>query len=50
VKTTLRCPCGELLQAKDEDALVEKALEHLRAKHPHLEGAYSREQILFLAY
>lgn len=47
-KDTLRCPCGELLRGEDEDDLVERAQAHLRAAHPG--RAYSREDILFLAY
>jgi predicted small metal-binding protein len=48
VKTMLTCPCGELIEGKDEDELVEKVRAHLREKHPDHE--YSREQILFMAY
>lgn len=47
-KTRLHCPCGEFLQGTDEDDLVEKALQHLRDRHPHLD--YEREDILFMAY
>lgn len=43
----LRCPCGELLEAADDDRLVELTRSHLKALHPGHE--YSREQILFLA-
>lgn len=43
----MTCPCGELLEGKDEDELVEKAQEHLRQAHPGRE--YTREQILFMA-
>jgi predicted small metal-binding protein len=46
----LRCPCGETIDAKDEDTLVEKAKEHLAQEHPHLVDEYTREQILFMAY
>jgi predicted small metal-binding protein len=48
MKTNLDCPCGEHLEGKDEDDLVEKAQEHLREKHPDHE--YTRDQILFMAY
>jgi hypothetical protein len=48
MKTTLQCPCGELIEGKDEDDLVAKAQAHLAEKHPDLD--YSREQILFIAY
>jgi hypothetical protein len=44
----LDCPCGELLEGKDENALVTAAQAHLADIHPHLE--YSREQILMLSY
>jgi hypothetical protein len=50
VKTTLNCPCGEIIQGEDEDDLVEKAMEHLREKHPDLADHYTREHILFMAY
>ncbi len=46
----LRCPCGELLEADDEDDLVAKANAHLAAEHPDLAGAYTRDDILFMAY
>ena len=45
---SLQCPCGELLDGVDEDALVEAVQQHLRSAHPHLE--YTREQILLLSY
>jgi hypothetical protein len=48
MKTRLDCPCGEVIVAEDEDALVEAAQAHLREKHPDLE--YSRDEILFIAY
>jgi hypothetical protein len=47
MKTVLYCPCGEKLSGPDEDALVERAREHLREAHPGLE--YEREEILALA-
>jgi hypothetical protein len=50
MKTALRCPCGELIEGEDEDELVEKAIEHLAEKHPDLAEAYTREQILFMAF
>jgi hypothetical protein len=50
MKTRLQCPCGELLEGKDEDDLVEQALQHLRDKHRDLAGEYTREHILFIAY
>lgn len=43
----LTCPCGEHLEGKDEDELVEIVQEHLRQAHP--DRTYTREQILFLA-
>jgi hypothetical protein len=48
-KVRLRCPCGDLLVAADEDDLVEKANEHLEREHPELAGVYTREQILLMA-
>lgn len=48
MKTTLQCPCGELIQGRDEDDLVEKVQKHLAEKHP--DHHYSREEILFMAY
>jgi hypothetical protein len=50
MKTRLDCPCGEVLVAEDEDALVELAQQHLRDRHPELAGQYTREHILFMAY
>jgi predicted small metal-binding protein len=50
MKTHLQCPCGELLEGKDEDDLVEKAFAHLKEKHPEMADHYEREHILFMAY
>ncbi|PBC51957.1 DUF1059 domain-containing protein [Rhodococcus sp. ACS1] len=47
-KTRLNCPCGAAIAGSDEDDLVAKAREHLRASHPGME--YSRDEILFIAY
>jgi hypothetical protein len=49
-KIRLRCPCGVLLTAADEDGLVSSAQEHLAEEHPKLAGEYSREQILSLSF
>jgi hypothetical protein len=46
----LRCPCGEMIEAGSEDELVEKANAHLEEVHPEMAGAYTRDQILFMAY
>jgi predicted small metal-binding protein len=50
MKTALRCPCGLLIEAEDEDALVARVLAHLRAEHPERADEYTREQILLLAF
>ena len=47
MKTTVRCPCGEVIQGSDEDELVEKTQAHLAQAHPGRE--YTREQILMMA-
>jgi predicted small metal-binding protein len=49
-KTTLICPCGQMIKGKDEDDLVQKAQAHLRERHPDLANVYEREHILFIAY
>jgi predicted small metal-binding protein len=43
----LRCPCGVLIEAQDDDELVSRAREHLAVAHPGRE--YTRDEILFLA-
>jgi predicted small metal-binding protein len=50
VKTRLDCPCGEHIEAANEDELVEKTKQHLEERHPELAKEYEREHILFLAY
>lgn len=50
MKTTLACPCGQIIRGEDEDDLVEKAFEHLKDKHPDMADEYQREHILFMAY
>lgn len=44
----LRCPCGELLEADGDTALIERARAHLAAAHPGRE--YADDEILFLAF
>jgi predicted small metal-binding protein len=44
---TLRCPCGTVINADDEDELVTLTQEHLAAEHPGRE--YTRDEILFMA-
>lgn len=43
----LTCPCGELIEAANEDELVDAAQRHLGEVHP--DRTYTRDQILFLA-
>ncbi|MGV9709089.1 DUF1059 domain-containing protein [Gordonia sp. NPDC003424] len=45
--STLRCPCGERIEAVDDDELVEKVQAHLAAEHPGRD--YTREEILTMA-
>jgi predicted small metal-binding protein len=47
VKTLLTCPCGESIEGRNEDELVELVQAHLRDKHP--DHQYTREQILMMA-
>jgi hypothetical protein len=50
LKRRLRCPCGEVIDADDDDELVASAQRHLGVEHPELAGKYTREDILALAY
>jgi predicted small metal-binding protein len=50
MKTTLACPCGQIIRGENEDDLVEKSFAHLREKHPDMADEYEREHILFMAY
>ena len=43
----LRCPCGTVINAADDDELVALTQEHLAAEHPGRE--YTRDEILFMA-
>jgi hypothetical protein len=43
------CPCGETLEAEDEDGIVAEVEEHVADKHPDMAGKYDREQILSMA-
>ena len=47
MSTTLRCPCGTVINGADEDELVTLTQQHLAAEHPGRE--YSRDDILFMA-
>lgn len=42
----INCVCGYLIEAEDEDELLDKVQEHLRVDHPELVGKVSREDIL----
>jgi len=46
----VHCPCGENIEAENEDQLVENVEAHLSAAHPESVGKYSREQILAMAH
>jgi predicted small metal-binding protein len=48
MKQRLNCPCGEKIQAENEDELVEKTQAHLAEVHP--DHSYTRDEILFIAY
>ncbi|GAB3348017.1 hypothetical protein [Amycolatopsis echigonensis] len=47
VPRSLRCPCGEYIQASDSSALITRVRAHLAASHPGRE--YSDDEILFMA-
>lgn len=49
-KISLRCPCGEMIEADTEDELVEKARAHLQAEHPDRAETYTRDEILFMTF
>jgi predicted small metal-binding protein len=42
----INCVCGHVVRGEDDDQLWEQAQEHLRADHPDLVDAVSREDIL----
>jgi predicted small metal-binding protein len=42
----INCLCGLVIEAKDDDELLEKVQEHLRVDHPELGGKVSRDDIL----
>ncbi|MDT2006424.1 DUF1059 domain-containing protein [Rhodococcus opacus] len=44
----VQCPCGELIEGRTDDLLVDEVQHHLREQHPHLR--YSRDQILSMSY
>lgn len=48
MKTKLQCPCGTLIEGKDEDDLVAKVQAHLAEEHPGRE--YTPGEILFMAF
>jgi hypothetical protein len=45
----LSCPCGDVLTAPSEDAIVETSFAHLRERHPEMADHYEREHILAMA-
>jgi predicted small metal-binding protein len=46
----IHCQCGEDVQAETDDELVAKVEDHVRERHPEMEGQLSREQILEMAH
>jgi hypothetical protein len=45
----VNCPCGKVVKAETDDALVEKVEAHVAEDHPEMAGKYTREQILSMA-
>ena len=46
----VHCPCGEVIEAENDDDLVTKTQQHVREKHPELVDEYDREKILSIAH
>ena len=46
----VHCPCGKVIEAETDDALVEQTQQHVREDHPELESEYTREKILSIAH
>ena len=46
----VHCPCGEVIEAKTDDELVEKTQQHVRSDHPELQAEYTREKVLSIAH
>jgi len=44
------CPCGERIVGNNDEELVQRAYEHLRAEHPDLASKYTSEDILVFAF
>jgi predicted small metal-binding protein len=42
----INCVCGYLIEAEDDDELLDKVQDHLRVDHPELVGKVAREDIL----
>ena len=42
----INCVCGYVIEAQDDEELVEKVEEHLGVDHPELAGKVSRDDIL----
>jgi predicted small metal-binding protein len=46
----VHCPCGTDVSGETDDELVAAVEEHVREKHPDMEGQMDREQILGMAH
>jgi predicted small metal-binding protein len=46
----VHCPCGADVEAETEDQLVANVEDHVKEKHPEMEGQMSRAQILEMAH
>ena len=46
---TIKCECGEVIRADDEEALLAKAEQHINANHPDLAGKITRDDLLAMA-
>ena len=42
----ITCVCGKVIEAMDDDELLEKAEAHVASDHPELVGKVTREDIL----
>lgn len=46
----VHCECGTDVKGESEDELVANVEEHVKDRHPEMDGQMSREQILEMAH
>jgi predicted small metal-binding protein len=45
----INCECGQVVRGRDDDELVNAAIDHVNRDHPELVGKLTREDIVAMS-